>query len=67
MFINLKELREKAYKILSSYKWLSAVRNGDREVQINDNGFYCHSRNRFDYEFITNDIEEAVNYLYPEI
>lgn len=62
----LEELREKARQILNNGKWLSVVKSDDREVQINHDGFFCHSWNRFDSEFTTNDIEEAINYLYPE-
>lgn len=62
----LEELRENARQILNSGKWLSNIKSDNREVQIHHNGFYCHSRNRFDPEFTTTDIEEAINYLYPE-
>lgn len=64
MFV--EELREKARKILNDGKWLSAVKEGDREVEICHDGFYCHSWDRFDPEFTTTDIEEAINYLYVE-
>ena len=62
----MEELREEARKILTDGKWLSVVEAGDREVQVNWNGFYCHSWDRFDPEFVTTDIEEAISFLYPE-
>lgn len=62
----LEELRKNAYKILNSGEWLSTVQEGDREVRVSYGSFYCYSRNNFDPELRTNDIEEAINYLYPE-
>lgn len=66
MFISLNELRENAYKILSSGKWLAAVQADEREVYIlHDGVYYCHEFCCCN-DFKTDDIDEAVNYLYPE-
>lgn len=61
----LEELRNKAKETLSK-GWLSTVRVGDRSVCCYSDGFHCESWDRFDPEFTTLDIDEAINYLYPE-
>lgn len=62
----LKELREKAYELFSSNKWMSSISEGERSVIVYSDGLYCSSINRFDPNFTTDNIEVAVNYLYPE-
>ena len=64
--IKLEELREKARQILTSGKWLSSITEGERSVCVYSDGLHCSSWNRFDPEFTTTDIEEAINYLYVE-
>lgn len=62
----LEELRKKAYKLFNSNKWMASISEGERCVTIYENGLCCSSMNCFDPEFTTNDIDVAVNYLYPE-
>lgn len=62
----LEELRKKAYELLNSNKWMASISEGEKSVTVYSDGLYCSSMNRFDHEFFTNDIEVAVNYLYPE-
>ena len=60
----LEELRAKTKESLESE--FSAAFAGDRKVFNSIDGFICESWNEFDPEFITQDIEVAINYLYPE-
>lgn len=62
----LEELRKKAYELFTSNKWMASISEGERSVIIFSDGLYCSSMNRFDPEFTTDNIEVAVNYLYPE-
>ena len=62
----LKELRKKAQEIFSSNKWMASITEGERNVCVHSDGLYCSSMNQYDPEFTTNNIEEAINYLYPE-
>lgn len=62
----MEELRENAREILSTGKWLESVSYGERTVMITSNGYECSSSERFDPEFTTQDINIAINYLYPE-
>ena len=62
----LEELRKKAYKLFSSNKWMSSISEGERNVTVYEDGLCCSSMNQYDLEFTTNNIEEAINYLYPE-
>lgn len=62
----LEELRKKAYDLFNSNKWMHSISEGERSVTIFSDGLHCSSWDRFDPEFTTNDIEVAVNYLYPE-
>lgn len=62
----LEELRKKAQEIFNSNKWLASITEGERTVSIYSDGLYCSSTNQYDLEFTTNNIEEAINYLYPE-
>lgn len=64
---SLKELRESAREILKSGKWLASVSYGERTVVIMNNGYECSNSERFDPEFVTQDINIAINYLYPEL
>lgn len=58
-------LRKKAYKILGTGRWMSSVSYGEREVTVCADGLDCHSSDRFDPEFTTDDVNVAVDYLYP--
>lgn len=62
----LEELRKKAYELFNSNKWMASISEGERRVTVYENGLCCSSMNRFDPEFTTNNIDVAVNYLYPE-
>lgn len=62
----LEELRKKAYELLNSNKWMASISEGERCVTVYEDGLYCSSMNRFDPEFTTDNIDVAVNYLYPE-
>lgn len=63
----MSELREKAMKILKEGKWLASVSYGNRTVTVVSDGYECSSSERFDPEFTTQDINVAINYLYPEL
>ena len=62
----LEELRKKAYELFNSNKWMTTILEGERSVTIYSDGLRCSSINRFDPEFTTDNIDVAVNYLYPE-
>lgn len=62
----LEELRKKAYDLFSSNKWMASISEGERSVTIFLDGLHCSSWNCSDPEFTTDNIEVAVNYLYPE-
>lgn len=62
----MEELRKRAYEILANGGWLASVSEDERTVTVCTNGFDCTSMNNHDPEFTTSDINEAVNYLYPE-
>lgn len=63
----MMELREKAMEILKEGKWLSGVSYNNRTVTVVNDGYECSSFERFDPEFTTQDINVAINYLYPEL
>lgn len=62
----MMELREKAMKILKEGKWLASISYGNRTVTVVSDGYECSSSERFDPEFTTQDINVAIDYLYPE-
>lgn len=62
----MRELRENAREILSTGKWLESVSCEERTVTIIRDGYECSSSDRFDPEFTTQDMDIAINYLYPE-
>jgi len=62
----LEKLRNNARKLFNSNKWMSSISEGERSVLICSNGLYCSSINQYDPEFTTDNIDEAINYLYPE-
>lgn len=62
----MEELRNKAIEILKNGGWLTAITKGERTVSVYSDGYYCSSLDRFDPEFITKDINDAVDYLYPQ-
>ena len=61
----MEELRNKAKETLQNGKWLESVTYGERTVTIVSNGYECSSFDRFDAEFTTQNIDEAIDYLYP--
>lgn len=63
----MMELRENAMEILKEGKWLASVSYGSRTVTVVSDGYECSSSERFDPEFTTQDINVAINYLYPEL
>ena len=66
MYVSLESLRSNAREILKDKKWLSSVQADEREVTVYTDGYHCESSSKFDVEFVTNDVEEAINYLYPQ-
>lgn len=61
----MQELRNKAKETLQNGKWLESVTYGERTVTIVSNGYECSSFDRFDAEFTTQNIDDAIDYLYP--
>ena len=61
----MKELRNKAKETLQNGKWLESVSYDNRTVTVVSNGYECSSSDRFDAEFTTQNIDEAIDYLYP--
>lgn len=61
----MEELRNKAKETLQNGKWLESVTYGERTVTIVSNGYECNSFDHFDAEFTTQDIDVAIDYLYP--
>jgi hypothetical protein len=45
---------------------MASISEGKRSVTVCSDGLYCSSMDCFDPEFTTDNIDEAVNYLYPE-
>lgn len=62
----MEELRNKAIETLKNGGWLTTVAEGERQVSVYSDGYYCSSSDRFDPEFTTKDINIAVDYLYPQ-
>ena len=61
----MEELRNKAIKTLKNGGWLTTITEGERQVSVYSDGYYCKSLDRFDPEFTTKNINIAVDYLYP--
>lgn len=61
----MEELRINAKETLQNGKWLTSVSYDNRTVTIVSNGYECSSSDRFDAEFTTQDIDVAIDYLYP--
>lgn len=61
----MEELRNKAKETLQNGKWLESVTYGERTVTVVSNGYECSSFDRFDAEFTTQNIDDAIDYLYP--
>ena len=61
----MEYLRVKAKETLQNGKWLESVSYDNRTVTIVYNGYECSSSDRFDAEFTTQDIDVAIDYLYP--
>lgn len=61
----MEYLRIKAKETLQNGKWLESVSYDNRTVTIVSNGYECSSSDRFDAEFTTQDIDVAIDYLYP--
>ena len=61
----MEELRNKAKETLQNGKWLESVTYDNRTVTIVSNGYECSSFDRFDAEFTTQNIDDAIDYLYP--
>lgn len=64
MFNTLKKQRNEAKEKLNH--WLGSVSNAERTVTRVSNGYDCNSYNRYDIEFLTVNLNDALNYLYPE-
>lgn len=62
----MEELRNEAMETLKNGGWLTTVTEGERQVSIYSDGYYCSSLNRFDPEFTVKDITVAIDYLYPQ-
>ena len=60
----MKELRNEARETLKHL--FAYVEHDDRSVTVYSGGYHCNSWNRFDPEFITDDINVAIDYLYPQ-
>lgn len=61
----MEYLRIKVKETLQNGKWLESVSYDNRTVTIVSNGYECSSSDRFDAEFTTQDIDVAIDYLYP--
>ena len=64
----IKMTREKAKQILESGKLYQTIKNDpedEREIYRCSDGIHCNSWNKFDHEFVTNEIETALDYIYP--
>ena len=61
----MEYLRVKAKETLQNGKWLESASYDNRTVTIVSNGYECSSSDRFDAEFTTQDIDVAIDYLYP--
>lgn len=61
----MEYLRNKAKETLQNGKWLTSVSYDNRTVTIVSNGYECSSYDRFDAEFTTKNIDDAIDYLYP--
>lgn len=61
----MEELRNKTKGTLKNGKWLTSVSYYDRTVTVVSNGYECSSSDRFDQEFTTENLDVAIDYLYP--
>lgn len=60
--------RENAKQILQSGELYESIRihpDDNRAISRYSSGIHCESLNRYDPEFVTDDIEVALNYIYP--
>lgn len=58
------EERERAKKTLSHF--LGTVHYDNREVMKCTDGYHCYEDSRCGFDFITESLDEALRFLFPE-